>query len=91
MTFPGPSDIAIGRRDVQLVELLHSVQEREHALRLCLVDLRQREANMHEHVLAGPDVGNVGKTHALHHPVEIHLSHEDAVVLIGLHYAAGNA
>ena len=75
----------------ELVELVHLFEELEDALRLGLVDARQGEADVDEHVLADLHLGHVLQADALADAAEIDLAHEHVVLAVGLDHFAGNA
>ena len=68
----------------QLVELIHLFEELEHATRLGLVDARQREADVDEHVVVGADLGDMLEADAPADPAELDFTHQDVVFAIGL-------
>ena len=74
---------------LQLVELVHLLEEREDPPRLVLVDPREGEADVDEHVVAGPDLGDVLEADALGDAAEVDLAHQHVVLAIGLDHLPG--
>src|SRR5262252_11159573 len=76
---------------IEFPQLLHRVQKLEHAARLGLVDLGEGKADMHEHVIAGDDVGDVVEADALRDAAEVNLAHQDPMLAERLDHATRNA
>src|SRR5436309_221002 len=64
----------------ELVELVHGLEEFEDATGLGLVEPGQRKADVHQDVVAGPNVGNVGEADLLGDTAEVHLAHQHVVL-----------
>src|SRR5581483_3466630 len=61
------------------------------APRLRLVEPREGEADVDQHVLADPHVGDVLQAGALHDAAEVDLAHEHVMLAVGLHHFPGHA
>src|SRR5436853_484251 len=75
----------------ELVELVHGLEEFEDATGLGLVEPGQRKADVHQHVVAGPNVRNVGEADLLGDPAEVDLAHQHVVLGKRLDHEAGDA
>src|SRR5262245_36375222 len=74
-----------------VIELADLLQQREHALRLGLVELGECEPDVDECVFADGNLGNVLEAYPLEDAAEIDLAHEQVVLAVQFNDLAGDA
>ena len=67
------------------------LEEREDPFRLDLVDPRQGEADVDQHVIVDLDLGHVLQADPLGDPAELDPAHQHVVLLVGLHDLPGDS